>query len=115
MIMQAQGKTAQFAQILPEYKRAPQVTRDRMYLDTLQEVYMKTPKILVDVAGGNNVIYLPVDQLQRKKTSDASERAAQAEAGTLYSENQSNMSTPSSSASDRPDYDDPDRSGSGRE
>jgi len=63
VILEAEGKTAKFAKVLPEYQRAPGVTRDRLYLDTLQEVYTNTPKVLVDVAGGNNLVYLPLDKL----------------------------------------------------
>lgn len=106
VIMQAQGKTAQFSQLLPEYQRAPRVTRDRMYIDTLQEVYTKTPKILVDVNGGNNVIYLPVDKLQQKEATPV---VSKSESAPFVENRSSNMlSTPMSS--ERPDYDDQIRS-----
>ena len=110
VMMQAQGKTAQFLQLLPEYRRAPQVTRDRMYMDTLQEVYVKTPKILVDVSGGNNVIYLPVDQLQRKKVSPTPSRIAENQSTSFLENQSSTMPSLASSVPDRPDYEDPDRS-----
>lgn len=64
VVLEAQGKTAKFAKILPEYQKAPQVTRERLYLDALQSIYAKTPKIVIDVAQGNNLIYLPLDKLQ---------------------------------------------------
>lgn len=105
--MQAQGQTAQFAQILPEYRRAPQVTRDRMYMDALQEVYTKTPKILVDVAGGNNVIYLPVDQLQR--ASSAKGTTDNTKQNSTLSMMDSASEGASRSNAERPDYDYTDR------
>ncbi len=64
VILDAQGKTAKFAQILPEYRRSPQVTRDRLYLDALQDVYSNTSKVLVDV-NSSNIVYLPLDKLTR--------------------------------------------------
>ncbi|MGD9592612.1 MAG: FtsH protease activity modulator HflK [Candidatus Berkiella sp.] len=66
-ILEAKGRTAKFAEILPQYQRAPQVTRDRMYLDTLQEVYTNTSKVLIDVNGSNNMVYLPLDKLISEK------------------------------------------------
>ncbi len=66
-ILEAQGRTAKFAEVLPEYQRAPQVTRDRMYIDTLQEVYANSSKVLIDVSGGNNMVYLPLDKMMNDK------------------------------------------------
>ncbi|MBS0288752.1 MAG: FtsH protease activity modulator HflK [Proteobacteria bacterium] len=63
VILDAQGKTAKFAEILPEYQRSPRVTRDRLFIDTLQEVYSNTSKVLIDVNGGNNIVYLPLDKM----------------------------------------------------
>lgn len=59
----AQGDTARFAQILAQYQRAPEVTRERMYLETMEDVYRRAHKVVVDTKGGNNVIYLPVEKL----------------------------------------------------
>lgn len=61
--LEAEGKTSKFSQLLPEYQRFPRVTRDRLYMDALQQVYENTPKVLVDVTGGNNLMYLPLDKL----------------------------------------------------
>jgi membrane protease subunit HflK len=60
----AQGDAARFRQIEAEYSKAPQVTRQRMYLDTLQTVMNNTSKIIVDQKGGNSLLYLPLDKLQ---------------------------------------------------
>lgn len=63
--LKADADATRFSAILSEYKKAPTVTRRRMYLDTLQNVYGQTSKIIVDSKGGNNVFYLPLDQLAK--------------------------------------------------
>ena len=65
MIANAEGEASRFAQIFTEYQKAPQVTRQRMYLDTMQAVMNNTSKILVDQKGGNSLLYLPLDKLQQ--------------------------------------------------
>ena len=62
-ISQAQGDAARFRQILAEYEKAPQVTRERMYLETMQQVLSSTSKVIVDQKGGQNLLYLPLDRL----------------------------------------------------
>lgn len=61
----AEGDASRFSQIFTEYQKAPQVTRERMYLDTMQTVMNNTSKILVDQKGGNSLLYLPLDKLQQ--------------------------------------------------
>ncbi|SFN22957.1 membrane protease subunit HflK [Formivibrio citricus] len=63
VVSRAQGDASRFKQVLTEYAKAPQVTRDRMYLDAMQQVFQSTTKILVDQKGGNNLLYLPLDKL----------------------------------------------------
>lgn len=63
VISQAEGDASRFRQIYTEYAKAPQVTRDRMYLDAMQQVYQSTTKILVDQKTGGNMLYLPLDKL----------------------------------------------------
>jgi len=70
VILLAQGKAEKFLKVLPEYQRAPQVTRERLYLDTLQTVYSNTPKILVD-GNGSNVMYLPLERLLQKNPASS--------------------------------------------
>jgi membrane protease subunit HflK len=65
VIANAQGEASRFAQILVAYARAPQVTRERMYLDTMQTVMNNTSKVIVDQKGGNSLLYLPLDKLQQ--------------------------------------------------
>ena len=82
MVAKAQGDVSRFEQILAEYERAPEVTRARLYLDTMETVLSKTGAIVVDVQGGNNLFYLPLDRIQGQTTpkleSTASEGAAAA-------------------------------------
>ena len=61
----AQGEASRFSQIFAEYQKAPQVTRQRMYLDTMQQVMINTSKVVVDQKGGNSLLYLPLDKLQQ--------------------------------------------------
>lgn len=62
-VARATGEVAKFEKLLPEYQAAPEVTRQRLYLETMQAVLSNTSKVLVDVDGGNNVMYLPLDKL----------------------------------------------------
>jgi membrane protease subunit HflK len=65
VIANAEGEANRFAQIATEYQKAPQVTRQRMYLDTMQTVMNNTSKVLIDQKGGNSLLYLPLDKLQQ--------------------------------------------------
>jgi membrane protease subunit HflK len=69
--LEAQGKVARFAKLLPEYKLAPEVTRQRLYLETMEEVYSSTSKVLVDVEGGGNMMYLPLDKIMQQQNMNA--------------------------------------------
>jgi membrane protease subunit HflK len=73
VIASAEGETQRFTQLLVEYTRAPEVTRQRMYLDTLQNVMSQTTKVMVDIDSGN-LLYLPLDKLMGG-TSSSTERA----------------------------------------
>jgi modulator of FtsH protease HflK len=59
----AQGETARFDQVLEQYDRSPAVTRERMYIDTMSNVYKNSRKVIVDTKNGNNVMYLPLEKL----------------------------------------------------
>jgi membrane protease subunit HflK len=59
----AQGETARFDQVLDQYDKSPAVTRERMYLDTMGNVYKNSRKVIVDTKNGNNVMYLPLEKL----------------------------------------------------
>jgi membrane protease subunit HflK len=68
-VLDAQGEVARFEKILPEYQAAPDVTRQRMYLAAMEKVYSSTSKVMVDVDGGNNMIYLPLDKIMQQHSS----------------------------------------------
>ncbi|PJE79217.1 Modulator of FtsH protease HflK [invertebrate metagenome] len=71
VVSRAKGEADRFSQLLGEYRQAPNVTRERLYLETMEEVLGKSSKVLVDVKGGNNMIYLPLDKLNQGKDSGA--------------------------------------------
>jgi membrane protease subunit HflK len=59
----AQGDTSRFDQVLSQYEHAPAVTRERMYLETMENVYKNSRKVIVDTKGSNSMMYLPLDKL----------------------------------------------------
>ncbi|KAF3998860.1 FtsH protease activity modulator HflK [Glaciimonas immobilis] len=59
----AEGDASRFRQVLTEYQKAPAVTRDRMYLDTMQQIFANTTKVMIDAKSGNNLLYLPLEKL----------------------------------------------------
>jgi membrane protease subunit HflK len=65
VVAQSQGDAQRFRAVLTEYQKAPQVTRDRMYTDTMQQVYTNVTKVLVDSKQGSNLLYLPLDKLMQ--------------------------------------------------
>lgn len=69
-IAQASGDISRFTQLLGEYKKAPTVTKQRMYIETMEAVLEKSNNIVVDVKGGNNVLYLPLDKLTQSATTN---------------------------------------------
>ncbi len=76
VVLEATAKTADFLAVLPEYQRSPEVTKDRLYLETMEEVLAKTSKIYVDVkGGGNNMLYIPLEKMlaQQRKNIEVTE------------------------------------------
>ncbi len=69
VVAQAEGDASRFKQILVEYAKAPQVTRERLYQDTMQQVMSNTTKVLVDDKQGGNLLYLPLDKLMQMTQS----------------------------------------------
>ncbi|MDR3056439.1 MAG: FtsH protease activity modulator HflK [Zoogloeaceae bacterium] len=63
MVAAAEGDANRFTQILNEYSKAPEVTRQRLYLETMQQVYANTSKVMIDAKGQGNLLYLPLDKL----------------------------------------------------
>lgn len=63
VVAQAEGDSQRFKSVLTEYQKAPAVTRDRLYIDTMQQVYSNVSKVMVDSRNGSNLLYLPLDKL----------------------------------------------------
>lgn len=104
VIARAEGDASRFDQLLTEYSKAPEVTRQRLYIESLQDVMTASSKIMVDVEGGNNLLYLPLDQLMRQNgtTNPASASSTQelrdlANQLAPYLQSPSNSSTVNSS------------------
>jgi membrane protease subunit HflK len=66
VIANAEGEAARFEALLVEYQKAPRVTRDRLYIDAIEDVYSRTNKVLIDSESSGNLLYLPIDQLIRQ-------------------------------------------------
>lgn len=71
IVAQAQGDAQRFRSVLTEYQKAPQVTRDRLYLEAMQEIYGNVTKVLVETRQGSNLLYLPLDKIMQLGGDDA--------------------------------------------
>lgn len=71
MVLRAQGEVARFRELLPQYQANPETTRRRIYLETLQDIYRNNSKIMVDVEGSNNMLYLPLDKIMERQRATA--------------------------------------------
>ncbi|OGB55051.1 MAG: HflK protein [Burkholderiales bacterium RIFOXYC12_FULL_60_6] len=83
IVAQAQGDSQRFKSVLAEYQKAPQVTRDRMYIDAMQQIYSNVTKIMVDSKQGSNLLYLPLDKLIQMTGQVAQDTAAVTVPSTL--------------------------------
>ena len=93
-VLDAEGEVARFDKILPEYQAAPEVTRQRLYIATMEKVYSNTSKVMVDVDGGNNMMYLPLDKIMQQQSAP---QRATSQPYTQPQQQSSNNSSPSSS------------------
>jgi len=91
VIAQAEGDAQRFRLVLSEYQKAPQVTRDRMYLDTMQQIYSNVSKVLVESRQGGSLLNLPLDKILQMT-------AANAEPAPVAAPTAANAATPSTSA-----------------
>ena len=87
VIAKAEGEASRFEQLLTEYKRAPKVTRERLYLDAIESVFSNTNKVLIDNDNGNSLMYLPIDRLiekgvKRKSNTDSKFGTLDKQSGT---------------------------------
>ncbi|MGK0444188.1 MAG: membrane protease subunit HflK [Bermanella sp.] len=73
VIARAEGEADRFVKLHKEYRKAPTVTRERLYLDSISKVYGNSSKVLVDVEGGNNMMYLPLDKIMEQSRANRPE------------------------------------------
>lgn len=71
VIARAEGESRRFELLLTEYQKSPEVTRERLYLETMQSVMDNSSKVMVDVAGGNNMLYLPLDRMVKSSSGQS--------------------------------------------
>ena len=69
VIARSEGEAQRFEKLLTEYSLAKEVTRDRLYIDAMEKVFKNSSKVMIDVKGGNNMMYLPLDKLGQSNTS----------------------------------------------
>ena len=82
VVAQAQGDAQRFRSVLTEYQKAPQVTRDRMYIDTMQQVYSNVTKVMVESRQGSNLLYLPLDKIMQMTGQGTTAAAIDVPGGT---------------------------------
>lgn len=96
----ARGDAERFSKVLEQYEKAPQVTRDRIYIDAMRDVYSNTKKVLVESKGASNLLYLPFDKLLEQSASAAKTQAQNnAAAGTAVTAAPTAQSSPQPEAS----------------
>lgn len=83
VIANARGEATRFSRLLEEYDKAPEVTRERLYIDAVQDVFGRTSKVLVDVEGGNNLLYLPLDKLRPQGTGSGRVRQVEVDSSNI--------------------------------
>jgi len=97
VVSQAQGNAERFKQVYAEYSKAPAVIRQRMYLDTMQQIYSRATKVFVDSKSSNNVVYLPLDKLvdaNRQHANAGAPASGAAAQGTAPAANQPSGAAP---------------------
>jgi membrane protease subunit HflK len=85
LIANAQGDAARFEALLAEYQKAPRVTRDRLYIEAIEQVYSRSAKVIIDTEGSGSLMYLPLDQLLKRSginLPDASANRSSSSLGT---------------------------------
>ena len=85
LIKSAEGEALRFRQLFTEYEKSPVVTRERLYLESVESVLGNTTKVMIDLEGGNNLLYLPLDKILEDKRSD--------ESGSSIGENSKNTNS----------------------
>ena len=92
VIADAEGESARFIALLTEYQKAPRVTRERLYIEAIEDVYARSNKVILDSEGSGNLLYLPIDQLMKGSgaaSSNNSNRSSDLQSGLEDSESDS--------------------------
>ncbi len=97
VIADAEGDAARFVALLTEYERAPRVTRDRLYIEAIEEVYANSTKVFIDSQGSGNLLYLPIDKLiggqDKARNETATGRSADVQSAITFGESSSDPTT----------------------
>jgi membrane protease subunit HflK len=88
VVANAEGNASRFKQVLNEYQKAPAVTRDRMYLETMQQIFASTTKVMLDTKSANNMIYLPLDKMNAQQDAATKTVAPTQSAPVVPSQNE---------------------------
>jgi modulator of FtsH protease HflK len=100
IVARAQGDSQRFKSLLAEYQRAPQVTRDRLYLESMQEIYASVTKVMVESRQGGNMLFLPLDKIMQQVAAGGAAAAPQDHTAPAAPATPAPSSSPSTSSSD---------------
>ncbi|EIJ48045.1 transmembrane protease [Herbaspirillum sp. GW103] len=100
VVANAEGDASRFTQVQEAYAKAPAVTRERMYLETMQQIFANTTKVMVDAKSGSNLLYLPLDKLIQQSASEATPAGGKAQASATVQPSAGAASTTSTAGND---------------
>lgn len=103
VLLEASGEIARFSELLPQYQAAPEVTRRRIYLETMEQVYSSTSKVMVDNQGSGNMMYLPLDKIMEQSRSARPVATSRNTIEGLRTSPTGTVNTPATSSSSRSD------------
>jgi membrane protease subunit HflK len=101
VVARSRGEAARFNKLYAEYKLAPEVTRERLYLDTMESVMSNSTKVMIDVEGGNNLLYLPLDKLMNQTQSNSNSNSGYSTSTPSSSQNSNEATRRAPSRRDR--------------
>ena len=93
VIAQSRGEAERFNKLYAEYRLAPEVTKSRMYIDTIESVMSNSTKVMIDVDGGNNLLYLPLDKIMEQSQGNRSTSQTDPESGPNYNSGSNERNT----------------------
>ena len=101
VVARSRGEAARFNKLYAEYELAPEVTRERLYLDTMESVMSNSTKVMIDVEGGNNLLYLPLDKLMNQTQSSSNNNSGYSTSTPSSSQNTNDATRRASNRRDR--------------